>query len=70
MSMRNENSIAADGTATKTGIIEYLVDTAAMKHNMDLRDIIRYVISHASLSNDDIIFVEHLYNDLVHGEYW
>ena len=39
--MRNENSIAADGTATKTGIIEYLVDTAAMKHNMDLRDIIR-----------------------------
>ena len=67
--MRNENSIAADGTATKTGVIEYLVADAAMKHNMELRGIIRYVISHTALSNDDIIFVEHLYNELVHGEY-
>ena len=41
---------------------------AAMKHNMDLRGIIRYVISHTAMSNDDIIFVEHLYNELVHGE--
>ena len=68
--MRNENTIAVDGTATKTGIIEYLVDTAAMKHNMgDLRDIIRYVISHTALSNDNIIFIEHLYTELCYGEY-
>jgi|LULS01.1.fsa_nt_gb hypothetical protein len=67
--MRNENSIAADGTATKTGVIEYLVADAAMKHNMDLRGIIHYVISHTALSDDDIFFIEHLYNELVHGEY-